>query len=215
MPFASLTTTTTSLLEHHGVVGVFLILAVDAVLPVGGELPMILSGVLAAGAIGAGTSIFGIDLGTGLSAYVALSLAGTLGYLTGAVLGWQIGRRGGVAMIERHGHWLHLGPARLRRAERCFFRWGGMAVLLGRITPLVRSFVSVTAGVLRAPLGPYVALTAIGSAIWCFGLAGAGWALGANWDALHTAFRGIEAAVVLALLILVATMAIFGRRRSR
>ena len=69
--------------------------------------------------------------------------AGTLGYLTGSLAGWAIGRAGGRPFIERHGRWLHLGPQRFRRAERWFARYGSAFVLFGRLTPLVRSFVSI------------------------------------------------------------------------
>ena len=159
---AGVTSLTTTLLEDHGAVAVFLILAVDAVLPVGGELPMLLSGAVAAGAIGSGTSLFGMDVAAGVASYLVLASAGTAGYLSGSVGGWYMGRRGGRELIARHGTWLHLGPARLRQADRWFDRYGRGAVLLGRVTPLVRSFISVTAGVLSTPFVPYVVLSALG-----------------------------------------------------
>jgi membrane protein DedA with SNARE-associated domain len=191
----SVTTTLTDLVGQHGVLAVFVLMGVDALLPVGGELIMLLAGALAAGAIGHGTAGFA----SGAAAYVALSSAGTLGYLAGAVLGWAAGRRGGRQLITRHGRWLHLGPQRMQRAEAWFERHGPAAILLGRLTPLVRSFISVPAGVFRAPLGSYVALTALGSAIWCFAFAGAGWALGTNWEAVHGAFRYVDVAAIAAV----------------
>lgn len=214
MPLASLTSTITSLLEHHGALAVFAILAVDAILPVGGELPMILSGAVAAGAVGDGhgTSVLGAHVAQGLPTFVVLALAGTLGYLAGALAGWAIGRQGGRELVERHGRWLHLGPHRMERAERWFDRHGPKAVLLGRVTPIVRSFISVSAGVLRAPLPSYVALTALGSAIWCFGLAGIGWALGSRWDTVHHAFRYVDAAALVGVAGVVAVLVL--RRRG-
>jgi membrane protein DedA with SNARE-associated domain len=200
MILASLTSDVTDLVSKHGVVAVFAVMAVDAVLPVGGELTMLLAGAVAAGAVGTGTSLLGTHVPGGLDAYLVLALAGTLGYLAGAVLGWVVGRRGGQALLERHGRWLHLGPARMARAERWFDRHGAKAVLLGRLTPLVRSFISIPAGVLRAPLPLYVALTAVGSAIWCFAFAGAGWALGDQWDIVHRAFRYLDVLAVLAVV---------------
>ena len=76
--------------------------------------------------------------------------------------------------LERHGRWFHLTPERLDRAEAWFDRWGKLGVLLGRVTPVVRSFVSIPAGVFRMPLRPYTLLTLAGSAVWAFALAGAG-----------------------------------------
>jgi membrane protein DedA with SNARE-associated domain len=90
LPLASLTSTVQDLVVHHGVLAVFAVMAVDAVLPVGGELTMLLAGALAAGALGGG----GRD---GLPEYLLLSVAGTLGYLTGSLAGWWVGRRGGRA----------------------------------------------------------------------------------------------------------------------
>jgi membrane protein DedA with SNARE-associated domain len=139
-------------------------------------------------------------------------MAGTLGYLAGSVAGWLLGRRGGAALIERHGRWLHLGPHRMARARAWFDRHGRAAVFLGRLTPLVRSFISVPAGVFGVPLGSYVALSALGSAIWCFAFAGAGWALGDNWETVHSAFRYVD---IFAIAAIVATAAwLMLRRRS-
>ncbi|MCW3022506.1 MAG: DedA family protein [Conexibacter sp.] len=206
LPLASLTSTVQDLVVHHGVLAVFAVMAVDAVLPVGGELTMLLAGALAAGALGGG----GRD---GLPEYLMLSAAGTLGYLTGSLAGWWVGRRGGRELVERHGRWLHLGPERFARAEAWFDRHGRMAVFLGRLTPLVRSFISIPAGVLDFPLRPYVALTTAASAIWCLAFAGAGWALGSNWDQVHHAFRYADIAAVVAVLVAAALLLRAQRRR--
>ena len=115
-----------------------------------------------------------------------MALAGTLGYLVGALVGWAIGRYGGRPLLERHGRWFHLSPAKLERAEAWFDRWGNLGVLLGRITPIVRSFVSIPAGVFEMPLVPYTFLTLVGSAVWAFAFAGAGYALGTSTTAPTT-----------------------------
>ncbi len=208
MPFASLTATLTKAVAHHGVLAVFGLMAIDALFPAGGELTMLLAGALAGGAVGHDAG----GIGTGAAAYVALASAGTLGSVAGAVVGWAIGRRGGRELLARHGRWLHLGPQRVFRAESWFARHGRAAVLLGRLTPLVRSFVSVTAGVLGAPFASYFVLTLLGSAIWCFAFAGAGWALGASWHTVHGAFGYVEVAVVVAFVGVIARLLL--RRRS-
>src|SRR5690348_1891735 len=123
VPVASLTGQITSAIAQHGVYAIFVLMALDALLPVGGELIMLYAGVLAAGAIaGQHPTAFGVTLTTGVEAYVVLALAGTLGYLAGSLVGWAIGARGGRALIDRHGRWLHLSPARFARAERWFDR---------------------------------------------------------------------------------------------
>lgn len=212
---ASVTSQVTDLVAQQGVVAVFAIMALDALLPVGGELTMLFAGALASGAIaGHGAALFGTTLGSGLESYLVLAAAGTLGYLAGSLVGWAIGRFGGRALIESHGRWLHVGPKTFARAERWFDRRGAWAVFLGRITPVVRSFVSIPAGALGSPLATYTLLTFLGSAIWCFGFAGAGWALGSSYDQLHRAFRYVDVlAVVLVIGAVAAAVALHRRRR--
>ena len=129
-----------------------------------------------------------------------MALAGTIGYLLGAIGGWWIGVWGGRPFLERNGRWLHLDQAKLERAENWFDRFGDRAVLIGRVTPVIRSFISVPAGVFKAPFARYVVLTAIGSAVWCFAFAGAGWAAGANWETFHDRFRVIDYLVAAAVI---------------
>lgn len=199
---ASITTTLTDFIGRHGAYAIFIIMAIDAVFPVGGELTMLYAGALAAGAIaGHQPVLLGHTLHGGLESFVALALAGTLGYLVGALIGWGIGRYGGRPLLERHGRWFHLDAARLERAERWFDRHGRAAVFLGRITPLVRSFISIPAGAFEYPLVPYTLLSLAGSALWCFAFAGAGWALGDNYDKLHHVFTGLEVLIVVAIAV--------------
>jgi membrane protein DedA with SNARE-associated domain len=173
---------------------------VDAVLPAASELVMVYGGALAAGAFAGQTvTLFGWEVPEGGWAYLAIALAGTIGYTIGSALGWAIGDYGGRPYLERHGRWLHLSPAKLDRAERWFERWEDWAVFLGRLTPVVRSFVSVPAGVFRAPFWRYLWLTLLGSAIWCFAFGGAGFALGTSWEDFHHAFRYVDILVAVAL----------------
>jgi membrane protein DedA with SNARE-associated domain len=176
----------TSWIADLGLAGVFVLMAIDAVLPAGGELVMLFAGALAAGAIA----------GHGESSLIAAVAAGTLGYLAGSLAGWALGRAGGRPFIDRHGRWLHLGPQRFRRAERWFARYGSAFVLFGRLTPLVRSFVSVPAGALDFPLARYTLLTGIASLAWCATFGIAGHALGTHWDSVHQAFRYADYAAV-------------------
>ncbi len=148
---------------------------IDAVFPAASEPVMVYGGAVASGAFaGQDVTLFGYAFEPGLQAYLAIALAGTIGYTIGSVAGWAIGDYGGRPYLERHGRWLHLDTAKLDRAEAWFDRWGDWAVFLGRVTPVVRSFISIPAGVFRAPFRRYLVLTLIGSAIWCFGLAGCG-----------------------------------------
>jgi membrane protein DedA with SNARE-associated domain len=210
---ASITGHLTSLIGDHGVYAVFVLMAIDAVLPAASELVMVYAGALAAGAFASHVTLFGRQIQDGFAAYLVMALAGTLGYLVGAIGGWAIGRYGGREFLDRRGRLFHLSPEKLDRAERWFHRWEGWAVLIGRVTPVVRSFVSIPAGVFRTPFGRYVVLTLIGSAIWAFGLAGVGWALGRSYESFHHDFRFVDYAIVAGVLILVAYL-VLRRRRS-
>jgi membrane protein DedA with SNARE-associated domain len=213
---ASITSQLTSWIGHHGAYAVFAIMALDALLPVGGELTMLVAGALAAGALaGAHPVLLGHTMQTGLESYVVLSLAGTLGYLFGSLVGWAIGRSGGRALLVRHGRWLHVTPENLDRAEGWFDRHGRAAVFLGRLTPVVRSFISIPAGALESPLGPYTALTLAGSAIWCFGFAAVGWALGSSYDSVHSAFRYVDVLAVAGVAVIIVLLLVLHRRRVR
>jgi len=203
---ASISSSFTSQVASHGAYAVFVLMAIDAVFPAASELVMLYAGAVAAGAFSSAhsVSLFGAKVGFGAGAFIVMALAGTLGYLVGAIVGWWIGLRGGRRLLERHGRWLHLGPERLERAERWFERWGNIGVLIGRLTPLVRSFVSIPAGVFEMRLAPYSVLTLIGSAIWAFAIAGAGYGLGSSYERFNHDFRYVEYAVVAGVLVLAA-----------
>jgi membrane protein DedA with SNARE-associated domain len=209
----------TDSIGDYGLYAVFLLMLVDAVLPAASELVMVYAGALAAGAFaGQSVTLFGWEIPEGGWAFVAVVLAGTVGYTIGAVAGWAIGDYGGRPYLERHGRWLHLDSEKLERADRWFERWEDWAVFVGRLTPVVRSFISVPAGVFRAPLGRYTALTFAASTIWCLLFAGAGYALGASWESFHDAFRYVDylvAAGVVALIALVGWRMLRKRRTRR
>jgi membrane protein DedA with SNARE-associated domain len=205
---ASITTTVTDWINQNGVYAVFLLMAVDALLPVGGELIMLYAGVLASGAVaGHQVSLLGLHLSSGIESYLVLAVAGAVGYLAGALLGWAIGRYGGRDLLERHGRWFHLSSDTFGRAERWFDRFGSWAVFVGRVTPVVRSFISIPAGVFRVPMPAYLPLTLAGSAIWCFGFAGAGWALGGSWESFHHSFRYADYLAIAAVLVIAVFLA--------
>jgi membrane protein DedA with SNARE-associated domain len=194
------------------VLAVFALMALDALLPVGGELIMVVAGAIAAGAVAGHPQLLGHTLAAGSETYFALAISGTLGYLAGSVVGWAIGRSIGREALMRRGHLFHLGPARLRRAERWFDRHGAWAVLLGRLTPLVRSFISIPAGLFGEPLRRYLVLTLLGSAIWCFAFAGLGWGLGSHYQSVDKYTHVIE--VLIVVLAVAGLTAVALRRRA-
>jgi membrane protein DedA with SNARE-associated domain len=211
---ASVTSSLTSYVRDHGVYAVFILMMIDAVLPTFSELVMLVGGAVAAGAFGATVTLFGAEIPTGFWSYVVIALAGTIGYLVGSLAGWWIGLHGGRPLLERRGRWFHLTPEKLDRAEAWFDRYEDWAVFLGRVTPVVRSFVSIPAGVFRVPLGRYTVLTLIGSALWCFAFAAVGWALGSRYESFHHSFGYVEYLVIAGILVLAGYLVLRNRRAS-
>lgn len=214
---SELTDLVTSAIGDHGLYAVFLLMLIDAVFPAASELVMVYAGAVAAGAFASQEVVLvGRTIEEGLPAYLAMALAGTIGYTIGAAGGWAIGLYGGRPYLERHGRWLHLNAEKLDRAERWFQRWEDWAVFLGRLTPVIRSFISVPAGVFEAPLVRYTLLTLAGSAIWCFAFAGAGYLAGEKWEDFHHAFAYVEYVVAALILGGAAWLALrYVRRRRR
>jgi membrane protein DedA with SNARE-associated domain len=198
----AITEAITSVIGDYGLYAVFLLMLVDAVFPAASELVMVYGGAVAAGAfVGSDVSVLGATIDSDGWAFVAIATAGTIGYTIGSVLGWWIGIRGGRPFLERRGRWFHLSHERLERAERWFDRYDEWAVFLGRMIPVVRSFIAIPAGVFETPLGRYTVLTFLGTIPWCFGLAGVGLAVGSSWERFHHAWRYADYAIAAAIVV--------------
>lgn len=119
---------------------------------------------------------------TGRFSLVLAATAGAVGCNVGSTLAYAVGARGGRPLIERWGRYVLLSPGDLDRAERFFRRFGGPAVLIGRLLPVVRTFIALPAGVARMPQLPFQIYTFVGSWPWCYVLAYVGYLLGEQWD---------------------------------
>ena len=198
---ASITGSLTSFVGDHGLYAVFALMLAAAVVPAASELVMLYAGAVAAGAFaGAHVVLLGNRLTTPLWAYVAMALTGVVANVVGAVVGWTIGAAGGRPFLARHGRWLHVDERKLARAEERFRHRGALAVPLGFALPVVRSFVAIPAGIVRIPLARFVPLALVGCAVFCFGLAAGGWAVGANYNHVR---RYLDYAVVAAVVLVV------------
>jgi membrane protein DedA with SNARE-associated domain len=140
--------------------------------------------------------------------------AGVLGNLVGSWIAYGVGRAGRVELIERHGRWLHLKPSHIAWADRWFERYGSASILLSRMLPIIRTFISLPAGVARMPFLRFTLLTLAGCIPWVLGLALAGEAVGHNWTSVRKGFEYVDYAVV-ALVVAAIAFAIFRRRRGR
>ncbi|HEX3749511.1 MAG TPA: DedA family protein [Streptosporangiaceae bacterium] len=155
---------------------------------------MTLGGALAAGAVA----------GHHLSLTLVI-VAGVAGNVLGSYIAWAVGRYGGQAVLRRWGGGVWLREHDLERANRWFERHGPRAVLIGRLLPVVRTFISLPAGLARMRPLRFGAYTTIGCIPWTAGLALAGYAVGASWqqipNAFHTVTYVIAAIVVIALAV--------------
>lgn len=130
-----------------------------------------------------------------------VSLAGAVGCVIGSWLAYAIGAWGGRPLVERYGKYLLVSHRDLDLADRWFQRHGDITIFVGRLLPVVRTFIAFPAGVARMPLGRFTAYTFLGSLIWCWGLAWIGVKLGEHWNTLGVYFHRFDAAIV-ALVVL-------------
>jgi membrane protein DedA with SNARE-associated domain len=183
------------LIATYGYVAIFvLMVAESACLPVPSELIMTFGGALAAGAVP----------GTSLN-LIGVIAAGVAGNVVGSYIAWAVGWYGGQPALRRWGHRLWLRDNDLDRATNWFARYGPRAVLIGRLLPVVRTFISLPAGIAGMKPVRFGIYTTIGCIPWTAALAYAGYAVGSNWQSIVKAFRGptyiIAGVVVIGLVI--------------
>jgi len=179
----------------YGYLAIFLLMVAEsACIPIPSELIMTFGGALAAGAVP----------GTGLN-LVGVIFAGAAGNVVGSYVAWGVGRYGGQPALRRWGGRLRIREHDLDRANRWFERYGARAVLIGRLLPVVRTFISLPAGIAGMKPLRFGIYTTIGCIPWTAALAGAGYAVGANWNSIVSGFRGptyvIAGVVVIGLTV--------------
>jgi membrane protein DedA with SNARE-associated domain len=125
---------------------------------------------------------------------------GGLGCLTGSLLSYALGAFGGRPLVERYGKYIMVHNSDLERADKWFARWGDWAAFISRLLPIVRTFISFPAGVMRTRLSTFALFTFVGSFLWCGALAMGGWAFGSRWEELRAIMRPFD--IPIAILIL-------------
>jgi len=138
--------------------------------------------------------------------------AGVAGNVVGSWIAYAVGRAGRLELIERHGRWLHMTPSRIAWADRWFGRYGAPAIFFSRMLPIIRTFISLPAGVAKMPFIRFTVLTLAGCVPWVLGLALAGEAVGGEWRSVRKGFDYVDYAIV-ALVVLAIVYAIVRRRR--
>ncbi|MGB2695444.1 MAG: DedA family protein [Dehalococcoidia bacterium] len=143
------------------------------------------------------------DRGLGWEWLFLAAFFGGLGNTLGSILAYYAGAWGGRPLVEKYGKYILVSHHDLDLADRFFKRWGNLAVFGSRLLPVVRTFISVPAGISRMPIWQFIAYTFAGSFFWSLGLAWAGFALGENWEDLRSWMRPADIPIIIVLGILV------------
>ena len=195
----SVTSFVTNHIASGGLALVFILMAAESCgIPFPSELIMPFAGYLAS---------------QGHISLVGAIAAGTLGNLLGSLVAYVLAASFGKPLILGPGRYIGLSQDHLELADRWFAKYGNGAVLIGRVLPVVRTYISFPAGLARVPLPMFAIFTTIGALPWCAALAAGGYAIGANYDRISGPIQTI--ALVFALVVVLVLIGWFLRGRSR
>jgi len=185
----------TDTILQYGLLAVFVLMTLEsACIPIPSEITMLFGGALANAGFVASIGQEGRHLN-----FVAVGLAGTVGNLVGSWIAWGIGWRGGRPLIERWGCYVFLRKHELDRAEVWFQRHGEAAVFISRLLPVIRTFISLPAGIAEMRFLRFSVYTFLGCLPWTFALAALGYALGSQWHVVDRFLRPVS--IVIAVLV--------------
>jgi membrane protein DedA with SNARE-associated domain len=184
---------------HYGYAAIFLLmLAESACIPFPSEVTMLVGGWYAA---------------DGRLDFFWVGAAGVLGNLIGSWIAYAVGRTTGRALLDRYGRYVLIKSHDIDRAEVWWERYGEAATFFSRLLPVVRTFISLPAGIARMPFGKFTLYTFLGVIPWTYALTWAGVAVGGNWERVAHLFD--LPTFVIAGALLVGAVAWYLRRRSR
>lgn len=186
---------------EHGYIAVFVLMALEsACIPIPSEVTMLFAGYLVSrGEIG----------------FVAVALVGTVANLAGSWLAYWVGRTGGRALLERYGRYVLIRHHDIDRAEAWFADHGEAAVFVSRVLPVVRTFISLPAGIAEMPFWRFSIYTFAGCLPWVFALTAAGWALGDNWRKILGEFSIATFAIAAVVAAAIVWWLVRRRRAAR
>ena len=179
-----------AVISKTGYLGVTLLMAIEsACVPLPSEIIMPFAGYL---------------VYTGRFSLLWAATAGALGCNLGSVIAYEIGFFGGRPLVEKYGRYVWVSRHDLDMADRFFARFGSAAVFLGRLLPVIRTFIALPAGIARMPRLRFHVYTFAGSWPWCFGLAWIGMKLGEKWETdprLSQWLHRLDAVIIVVLLV--------------
>jgi membrane protein DedA with SNARE-associated domain len=194
----------THFISSAGYIAIFLLTVAEAAcIPIPSELTLGFAGAVASGGV---THDHSLNL-------ALVIVVGVVGEMVGSSVAYAVGRTGGRALVDRFGKYVLLSHKDLDRAEAWFQRRGDPAVLIGRVVPVVRTFISFPAGVAEMPVVSFGLFTFVGVTVWVGVLAGIGYALGSQYHSMVKGF-GDATYVVGALAVLAVAAAVYHRWRA-
>lgn len=128
-------------------------------------------------------------------------IVGTVGNTLGSLVAYFIGAYGGRPFLERYGRYLLIRPHEIEIADEFFRRYGSATVFIGRLLPIVRTFISFPAGVTRMSLGKFIAYSTAGALPWSIALVWAGEVLGANWVEIREILKPFDIFIAIAVVV--------------
>jgi membrane protein DedA with SNARE-associated domain len=171
-PVEYLSETAIYLIESLGYWGIFLGMTIEsACIPLPSEIIMPFAGYV---------------VWEGKMTLWGITLAGTLGNLAGSLIAYYIGLKGGRPLLEKYGKYILITKSKLNLADEWFEKYGHEAVLIGRMLPGVRTFISLPAGITHMDLKKFILYTFIGSLPWCFVLGYIGVLMGPQWETIKS-----------------------------
>ena len=189
----------TEFIGSTGLPAVFLLMALEsACIPIPSEAIMLFAG---------------FSVSKGELTMVGIIVAGVLGNLVGSWIAYAVGYYGRLDLLEKN-RFLHVSPRHLKWADDWFERYGSATVFIARMLPIVRTFISLPAGVARMPFWRFTALTAAGCVPWVTALALLGRSVGDNWEEWREHLHYLDY-VILAAVVLGATYLLIRRRRAK
>lgn len=175
-----------SVISVTGYAGIFFLMTLESTcIPIPSEIVMPFSGYL---------------VSIGRFSLWQVALWGALGNLAGSLLAYWLGYAGGRRLIEKYGKYFLISVNDLEIAERWFKKYGPVSVFLGRLLPIVRTFISFPAGIVRMDLKKFCVYTLAGSILWSLALAYLGVKAGENWDYLKTYFHRFDLAIAIIIV---------------
>ena len=176
-----------------GLLGVFVLMVFEsACIPIPSEATMLFAG---------------FNVSNGEYSLLAATLVGSSANLVGSWIAYAVGYYGRVDILEKHGRKLHIKPKHLQAADRYFEKHGDATVFFTRMLPIIRTFISLPAGVARMPIVRFSVLTFLGCLPWVFMLTFIGQQVGENWeswkDSLHYVDYAVAALIVVAVVVFV------------